>query len=276
MKSDCTFGPAEWTEFETVGVDRQGKIVKRELSKARQVTVRLENDVLLEMVEIPGGTYPMGSPDGFGYDDEHPQHEVSVRPFLMGRCEVTQEQWGAVMGWMPPCRFKDAKLPVERVSWNEATEYCGKLSERVGGVYRLPSEAEREYACRAGTTTPFHYGETITTDLTNYVGEHTYRAEPEGVYRHVTTEAGSFPPYPLGLWDMHGNVWEWCADAWHDDYQGAPSDGSVWAAESSAFRVLRGGPWHEPPGICRSAIRLKFNPTEGEEYIGFRVVTSLC
>ena len=275
VKSTRTPGPAEWIEFETFGVDRQGTIIKRKLCRARQFAVHVEEDVLLEMVEIPGGIYLMGSPDGFGYDDEHPRHEVSVSSFLMGRHPVTQGQWSAVMEWMPPCRFKGAKLPIERVRWDEAVEYCGRLSGKVGRVFRLPSEAEWEYACRAGTATPFHFGETITTDLANYVGEHTYRSEPRGVYRHVTTEAGSFPPNGFGLWDMHGNVWEWCADAWHGDYQGAPTDGNVWGADHPAYRVLRGGSWHEPPGICRSATRLKFNAAEGEEYIGFRVVSSL-
>jgi formylglycine-generating enzyme required for sulfatase activity len=160
---------------------------------------------------------------------------------------------------------------VDRVSWYDAREFCERLSERTGRVYRLPSEAEWEYACRARTTTPFYFGETITTDLANYVGEHIYRSEPKGIYRHETTEVGSFPPNAFGLYDMHGNVWEWCADAWHDNYVGAPADGSVWESRSGSQRVLRGGCWHDPPGLCRSAARLKHVPHEGEDFFGFRV-----
>ncbi|MBN1877274.1 MAG: formylglycine-generating enzyme family protein, partial [Anaerolineae bacterium] len=114
-------------------------------------------------------------------------------------------------------------------------------------------------------------GPTLTTDLANYVGIHTYLDEPEGIYRHVTTDVGSFPPNAFGLYDMHGNVWEWCADAWHDDYMGAPTDGSVWEQTSATYRVLRGGCWHDPPTLCRSAARLKYTPNDGEDYFGFRV-----
>jgi formylglycine-generating enzyme required for sulfatase activity len=213
----------------------------------------------------------MGSRPGQGYEDERPQHSVGLGAFLLGKYPITQEQWGAVMAWEPPYRCQGPRRPVDRVSWDDAVEFCRELSEKTGRAYRLPSEAEWEYGCRAGSTAPFYFGETITTDLANYVGEHTYLSEPKGIYRHVTTDVGSFPSNGFGLYDMHGNVWEWCGDAWHDDYTGAPGDGSAWEGGATLQRVLRGGSWHDPPGICRCAARLKFDRSDGEDFVGFRV-----
>jgi formylglycine-generating enzyme required for sulfatase activity len=264
----------ETSDFEVVTVDRLGKTIARRIHTAEQFVEDLGNGILLVMVAIPGGAFRMGSPTGHGYDDEHPQHRVTVAPFFMGKYAITQEQWAAVMDWEPPYRCQGARRPADRVSWNAAQQFCQWLSDRTGRVYRLPSEAEWEYACRAGTTTAFHFGETLTTDLANYVGEHTYQLEPKGVYRHETTEAGSFSPNAYGLHDMHGNVWEWCADAWHDNYVGAPTNGSAWERGDTSQRVVRGGSWHDPPDLCRSAVRLKFNPTEGEDFLGFRVVSA--
>jgi formylglycine-generating enzyme required for sulfatase activity len=282
MTNDATQppdGPDEtWQafEFETVRVDDSGKIVERREYAARQFVDRLEGGTPLEMVMVPGGTFLMGSAGREGYDDERPQHSVSVPPFFLGRYPVTQEQWKAVMGWIPRYRCKGARRPADRVSWDAAQAFCERLSRMTGRRYRLPSEAKWEYACRAGTTTPFYFGDTITTDLVNYVGDHVYRAEPKGVYRHETIEVGSFPPNAFGLYDMHGTVWEWCADVWHRDYVGAPADGSVWEGEIGSQRVLRGGCWHDPPGLCRSAARLKYLRRDGEDYVGFRVaLTSL-
>jgi formylglycine-generating enzyme required for sulfatase activity len=257
-------------EFDAVTLGKQGEVIGRRRHRAQQFIEDL-NGVVLEMVVIPGDTFLMGSPAGYGYEDEHPQHHVTVASFLIGKYPVTQEQWEAVMGWMLPYRFDGARRPVERVSWNDAQEFCQQLSKKTGHVYCLPSEAEWEYACRARTVTPYHFGETITTDCANYCGEHTYRLEPKGIYRHETTEVGSFPPNAFGLYDMHGNVWEWCADTWHKNYLGAPADGSAWAYGGATQRVVRGGSWHEPPDLCRSAVRLKFDPSEPDDFIGFRV-----
>jgi formylglycine-generating enzyme required for sulfatase activity len=257
--------------FEVVTVDGSGGIVGRETRTAAQVIERLDGGVALEMVWIPGGAFLMGSRAGQGYDDEHPQHSVRVPSFLIGKFPVTQQQWGAVMGRLPPCRCRGARRPVDRVSWDDARAFCARLAVRTGRAYLLPAEAEWEYACRAGTSTPFYTGETITTDLANYVGEHTYRSEPKGVYRHESTDVGSFPPNAFGLSDMHGNVWEWCADAWHDDYTGAPPSGGAWEGRAGSPRVLRGGCWHDPPDLCRSAARLSALPHEGEDFYGFRV-----
>lgn len=258
-------------EFEIVAIDRQGEIVERSIQSAQQVVEDLGSGVILEMIAIQGGMFRMGSRESQGYADEHPQHSVRVAAFLVAKYTITQEQWAAVMDWTPPYRCRGANRPVDRVSWHDSWEFCQRLAVKTGRAYRLPSEAEWEYACRANTTTPFYVGETITTDLANYVGEHTYLGEPKGVYRHGTTDGGSFPPNAFGLYDMHGNVWEWCADAWHDDYDGAPTDGRAWESRGTVHRVLRGGCWHDPPGLCRSAARLKQAPDQAEDFFGFRV-----
>jgi formylglycine-generating enzyme required for sulfatase activity len=259
-------------EFEVVTVNHQGEIVARQIHRARQVTQDLGHGVALELVAIPAGTFRMGSPPGQGYDDEHPQHSVRLAAFFIGKYPITQEQWGAVMDWTPPYRCQGAKRPADRVSWDAAQAFCQQLSKKAGRVYRLPSEAEWEYACRAGTSGAFHFGPTITTDLANYVGEHTFLSEPKGLYRHETTPVGRFPANAFGVCDMHGNVWEWCADAWHEDYVGAPADGGAWERGGASQRVLRGGGWHDPPDLCRSAARLKFEPADAEDFVGFRVV----
>lgn len=209
--------------------------------------------------------------------NESPQHDVNVPAFFMGRFEVTQEQYQQVMG-TNPSKFQGKKRPVEQVSWNDAVEFCNKLSQKTGRKYRLPSEAEWEYACRAGTTTPFHFGETITTELANYNGDHIYASEPKGKYRQQTTEVGSFPPNAFGLHDMHGNVWEWCQDTWHDSYKGAPSNGSAWINNDNQLRLLRGGSWVLDPDRCRSASRYYVGAAGRyliDLYIGFRVVCAV-
>ena len=214
----------------------------------------------------------MGSPPSQGYDDERPQHQVTIERFLLGIHAVTQAQWEALTGDQPLCRFAGPHRPVENVSWTSAVDFCAHLSDLVGRPFDLPSEAQWEYACRAGTLTPFHYGPTLTTAIANCNGVFTCRSEPQGVYRHATTDAGSFLPNAFGLYDMHGNVWEWCADGWHDDNPGAPTDSFAWDSACGADeRVARGGSWHEPPDVCRSSLRIKFRASEGDDFIGFRV-----
>lgn len=267
--------PTQDFTFETLTVDDGGAVLARATRSARRFFEDLGGGVMLPMVAIPGGAFQMGSPAGEGYADERPQHAVTIAPFFMGQGPVTQGQWQAVMGSAPACRCTGAGRPIDRVTWHAAQAFCTRLARLTGRAYRLPAEAEWEYACRAGTTAPFYTGATITTDLANYVGNHVYRAEPRGVYRHETTEPGIFPPNQFGLYDMSGNVWEWCTDAWHDDYRGAPPDGRAWAGPTAiAARVLRGGCWHDPPGLCRSAARLKFAPDEGDDFVGFRVCLS--
>jgi eukaryotic-like serine/threonine-protein kinase len=262
-------------EFETFIIDRRGEIVNRKLLQSKQFSQDLGSGVQLEMVAIPTGTFQMGSPAHIGDEDEHPFHLVTIPSFFIGKFPLTQAQWLAVMGKPLYYRFKGADKPVENVSWNDAMKFCMRLAQKTGRSFRLPSESEWEYACRAGSSTPFSYGETLTTDYANYCGEHIFASEPAGVYRHTTTPVGSLPPNAFGLYDMHGNVWEWCADAWHPDYSGAPVDGSARiSAASPILRILRGGSWHEVPGVCRSAARLKLAPDERDDMFGFRLALS--
>jgi len=269
-------GQLDSFSFEVVKVNDRGNIIKRENHQAKYFTEDLGNDVTLDMVAIPGGTFTMGSPETEEHreSEEGPQHPVTVPAFVIAKYPVTQQQWQTVMG-NNPSRFKGGNRPVEMVSWNEAVEFCQKLSEKTGREYRLPSEAEWEYACRAGTTTPFYFGETITTDLANYYGDHTYGNGPKGKNRRETTNVGMFPPNAFGLYDMHGNVYEWCADYWHSNYQGAPTDGSVWiSGGNSDYRLLRSGGWGSSPFNCRSAYRNLTRPDGRGNRVGFRVVVS--
>jgi formylglycine-generating enzyme required for sulfatase activity len=259
-------------EFTTVTLNGRGEIQDRPVHRARQFSEPLGSGIDLEMIALPGGLLRMGTLGKQGYDDERPMHQVAVAPFLMSKCLITQAQWHAIMG-APRCRFTGDRLPVERISWHDAVHFCERLAKHTKRIYRLPSEAQWEYACRAGTSTPFHCGETLTTEVANYNGEFVYRGEPKGVYRHTTTEVDLFPPNALGLHDMHGNLWEWCADAWHDSYDGAPTDDRVWqSTNKGTYCVARGGSWHDIPDVCRSAARLKVNAHDAEEIYGFRVV----
>jgi formylglycine-generating enzyme required for sulfatase activity len=273
-----------------------------------------------DMVIVPPGTFSMGSPpdDPDHQDAEGPQHRVTVaRRFAIGKFDVTREQYalfaagtgGAALD--PKCDWTDPKSrgepfrqgprePVVCVSWNDANAYAAWLSARTGHVYRLPSEAEWEYACRAGTTSAFNVGPTITTDLANYCGtggavcgdsngksiasdvydgvtytSGAYAQGPTGTFRGTTTPAGTFPPNRFGLYDMHGNVWEYCLDRASDNYAGAPTDGSPnLSGPADGERVLRGGSWSHNPAICRSAYRDFLAPDNSgwQGRIGLRVV----
>ncbi|QLE59229.1 hypothetical protein FD725_00865 [Nostoc sp. TCL26-01] len=264
----------ETFKFETVTVDEKGQVIEPDANKqAKFFKEDLGNGITLEMVEIPAGSFKMGSPPGENgrSKSEEPQPIVNVPAFFIGKFEVTQEQYQQIVG-NNPSNFKGAKRPVEQVSWNDAVDFCKKLSQKTGREYRLPSEAEWEYACRAGTTTPFHFGETITTELANYNGNYTYASAPKGKYRQETTDVGSFAPNAFGLYDMHGNVWEWCQDTWHESYTGAPSDGSAWINNDNQYRLLRGGSWLNHPVLCRSAYRDLGTRDFDRFSIGFRVV----
>ncbi|MBV6621440.1 MAG: formylglycine-generating enzyme family protein [Rivularia sp. (in: Bacteria)] len=279
QKAPTAFGlPLRIFKFETVTVDAKGEIVKRDSNKeAKFFEEDLGNGVTLEMVSIPGGSFKMGSSPGEKQrsQNEEPQHTVNVPAFFMGKFEVTQEQYQKVMK-KNPSRFKGNKRPVERVSWHNAVEFCKKLSQKTRCTYRLPSEAEWEYACRAGITTPFHFGETITDELANYRASITYASEPKGEYRGETTPVGKFPPNSFGLYDMHGNVWEWCQDTWHNNYNGAPKNGSAWIDNNNRCRVLRGGSWIDNPDYCRSAYRNIIYQVYDYDLFGLRVVCSVA
>jgi len=259
-------------EFDSPTLDEKGEIIAQTRHSAEQFIEDLGNGISLDMVVIPSGSFQMGSPHNTGNADEHPQHFVTIKSFMMGKFLITQGQWKAVMGKLPPCRFKGEDLPVERVSWEDAQKFCQRLSTQTGRKFRLPSESQWEYACRAGTTTPFSYGEMLTSDIANFNGEHIFSREPRGIYRHVTTEGTAFPPNAFGLYDMHGNLWEWCADNWLGDYSSSPRDESAYQNHNNVYRVARGGSWHEPANLCRSAARVRVLQSEADEFIGFRVV----
>ena len=245
----------------------------------------------IEMMLIPEGEFLMGSPPDEleRVDTERPQHLVTVNSFFMGKYPVTQAQWRIVADFPQeqrplqpePSRFKGDIRPVERVSWYDAVEFCARLSQKTGRLYRLPTEAEWEYACRAGTNSAFHFGETLTTDIANYRGtddeeyrwKGNYGEGPKGEYRQETTPVDKFGyANAFGLCDMHGNVWEWCEDYWHENYVGAPSDGRAWLTGNDDFRVVRGGSWYYDPQGCRCASRNRDIPVNTFNSLGFRVV----
>jgi formylglycine-generating enzyme required for sulfatase activity len=271
----------------------------RQAHQGQYFTEPLNEAVSLDMMLIPSGTFQMGQTDAektelihlMGIDDyqkyyvnELPRHEVTVQPFFLGKYAVTQSQWRAVAAYKPidkelnsdPSEFKGDNRPVEQVSWDDATEFCRRLSTKTGRKYRLPSEAAWEYACRAGTITPFHFGETVDDSLANYCAkDQVYGRGILGQYRQETTEVGQFAPNQFGLYDMHGNVLEWCEDNWHNSYEGAPNDCSAWVDSDQTYkykyRLLRGGSWDITPRNCRSANRYKNSRYYTVNDVGFRV-----
>ena len=272
--------------FEILIANSQGKVIQKETKQAQYFTDTLGNNINLEMIYIPGGKFLMGATKGEkgANDHEYPQHEVIIQPFCMGKYPVTQAQWRAVVA-LPqierelksdPSEFKGNNRPVEQITWYDAVEYCARLSQLTKRDYRLPGEAEWEYACRAGTTTPFYFGETITSELANYKANNTYADEAEGQYRKATTPVGQFPPNAYGLYDMHGNAWEWCADTWYGNYKGAPTDGTAWIGDKNDnHSCLRGGSWIYFPRFCRSACRYHSSRGLRGGNIGFRVSCEL-
>ncbi len=235
----------------------------------KTIEFNLSEDTKLEMVEIPAGSFLMGSGDleTEKRENETPQHEVNVKPFYLGKFPVTQAQWFAVMNDLPEISddFRGDDFPVVNVWLEKAIEFCTKLSVLTGESFRLPNEAEWEYACRAGTITPFSFGETITTDLVNFKSGN----------ENGLTSVGSFPPNNFGLYDMHGNVWEWCADIWHENYVGAPNDGSAWLTNGDqSYCVQRGGSWIDRASNCRSAFRVGDIAHNNDNIVGLRICLS--
>jgi formylglycine-generating enzyme required for sulfatase activity len=259
-----------------------------------QLARTLITAIQMEFVLIPNGKFLMGSNDAevnAAYVDEkryrlgaqrewftreQPQHEVTIgAPFYMGKYPVTQGEWMAVMD-NNPSHFKgNDRLPVENVSWNDCRAFIAKLNARKDGyVYRLPSEAEWEYACRAGTKSPFWFGEALTTEQANYNGNYPYGDGPKGEYRERTMPVGSCISTAWGLHDMHGNVWEWCQDCWHEDYNGAPKDGRAWEEGANNRRILRGGSWLSYAVNCRSSYRHEYSCVNRLDIFGFRLVVA--
>lgn len=276
--------PVKPFNFEVVTVDATGKPAGRSRNEAQYFAEDLGAGVALDMVLVPGGTYLMGSPDTekqrFG--EEGPQHNVEIPGFYMGKFEVTQAQWQAVAS-LPkvnrdlnpnPSNFEGVNRPVQKISFQDAVEFCDRLSRKTGRPYRLPTEAQWEYACRTGTTTPFYFGEALPGDLVNYDARSPYEKGEKGAFRKMTLPVGSLnAPNAFGLYDLHGSMWEWCLDPWHSDYKGAPRDGSAWeSGGNNSLRVIRGGAWNRIANHCRSAYRLKNPATEKLDVIGFRVV----
>ncbi|NJM48274.1 MAG: formylglycine-generating enzyme family protein [Alkalinema sp. RU_4_3] len=281
-------------------------VISRQTHQGQYFRELLDPATPLDMVLIPSGTFMMGQTEAEKeelirlrgeteyqeyFTDELPRHEVTVQSFFIGKYPITQAQWLVVAGYPKieqeldpdPSNFKGSNRPVEEVSWDDAIEFCGRLSQHTGRTYRLPSEAEWDYACRAGTTTPFHFGETLSDKLANYcpqdeeIGGTLYKGVYgrgiEGTYREETMDVGKFPANQFGLYDMHGNVWEWCEDDWHSNYKGAPADGSAWVENDrkSSNRLLRGGSWLNLPEYCRSSVRFD-NARDSRNYnLGFRV-----
>jgi formylglycine-generating enzyme required for sulfatase activity len=276
--------PLHSFDFVTVTLDSYGKLKSRETKSANAYTEDLGSGVKLEMVAIPPGEFMMGSPETEANrsKNEGPQHRVRIGYwFFIGKFEVTQTEWRALMG-TNLSEFKGCdECPAEHVSWNDAVEFCRKLSARTGHEYRLPSEAEWEYAARAGTTTPFAFGDTITPEIVNYDGNYPYASAAKGTYRQKTAPGGSLGvANAFGAYDMHGNVWEWCQDWYHDSYAAiasdAPTDGSAWVTGGEQKqRVTRGGSWFHKGTNSRSAYRNADTPDIRDPRsggYGFRVV----
>jgi formylglycine-generating enzyme required for sulfatase activity len=238
-----------------------------------------------EMVVVPAGSFTMGSParEEGRFDDEGPQHTVTIgRPFAVGRFAVTFDEWDACVadgggnGHKPSDQgWGRGRRPVINVSWEDATAYAAWLSRKTGKTYRLLSEAEWEYVARAGTTTPFWWGASISPKQANYDGNYTYGNGPKGEYRQRTLPVDSFDPNPWGLYQVHGNVWEWTQDCWNGSYAGAPSDGSAWTTGDCGRRVVRGGSWKFSPQYLRSACRSGFSTDFRVVNLGFRVGRTL-
>lgn len=224
------------------------------------------NSVGIELVAIPGGSFSMGGKPADGVANELPPHPVRVAPFFLGKYEVTQAQWQAVMG-NNPSSYKHPQRPVDQVTWLEAQSFVDRLNRLEGtSLYRLPSEAEWEYAARAGTTTKWFFG-----DDESLLGRFAWFGQQGDAGTQVV---GRGAPNPLGLFDMYGNVWEWVQDCWHDNYQGAPHEGTIWSGGDCSLRMLRGGGWNSPAAYARSAVRGSYSPQLNDPDNGFRIARS--
>jgi formylglycine-generating enzyme required for sulfatase activity len=268
--------------------------IAKTASQAKYFIENLGNEIALDLVYVPGGKFLMGSPDRDFAEfidrvqvtlrctpaqiaelranyDERPQHQVEIPPLYVSKYPITQSQYRAITG-TNPAYFPGDLRPVDSVSWHDARLFCDKLATLTNKAYRLPSEAEWEYACRAGTNTPFYCGETILPEFANYKSTYPYGVANADLDRQATTDVGMFPPNAFGLYDFHGNVLEWCLDTWHPTYQGAPNDGRAWVDSDDNCHLLRGGSWAVGAWACRSCGRYREPSDNRFPYLGFRVV----
>ena len=281
-------------EFSVITVNAQGQITQQTQGHNQALRLALPESVELTLLAIPSGQFLMGSPaDEEGFKrSQGPQQTVNLAAFWISQTPITQAQWEAVtllpkvnLSLDPyPANFVGDHLPVEQISWDEAREFGDRLSRFTQQTYRLPREAEWEYACRAGTLTPFHFGPTLTTDLANYSGvdweyqgkicnRGAYGQGPTGEDRRQTIPVGTLGgANAWGLQDCHGNVREWCADAWSSHYLDRPLDNAPPSTEETTQRVVRGGSWNTGPQKCRSAYRDRLDPQARRYDVGFRIV----
>ena len=278
------FKPVNYStfSFHTLRVNERGEPIKKTRQRATYYSESLGKGITLDMIRIPAGCFLMGSTDREKEaNDPNPlQHEVIVQEFWLGKYIITQAQWWALMQRAPvsprstsPIQRKKKPLqPIENIFWTDAVDFCQRLSQQTGRNYQLPSASQWEYACRAGTTTPFHFGETLTPDIANYNGNYAYRDGPRGRYREVSTEVGCFPPNAFGLYDMHGNMWEWCLDGWHTLQEDPLNTRDTSRRFASQKKSLRGGSWFYLPNNCRSAYSLTYPFHNRTDDISFRIV----
>jgi formylglycine-generating enzyme required for sulfatase activity len=263
--------------FKTVYLDKVGQIISSMLYEAKQFTEDLGKGVALEMVYIPGGKFLMGAAKNElgSMNDETPQHWVEINAFFISKYPITQMQWFLVMKQGFPCHFHGSSLPVEKVSWFQTLDFCRQLSQKTSKIYRLPTEAEWEYACRSNTLTPFHFGETITTDVANYDGNYNYINDIKTTYQQMTVPIGIFPPNVFGIYDMHGNIWEWTCSEYSENY-GEQLETKILNQQQAIDKrmVVRGGSWYSSAVNCRSANRYHVASNSWDNDIGFRVVIS--
>jgi formylglycine-generating enzyme required for sulfatase activity len=261
-------------------------IVESEEAHPATMSIALADDLDMEFVLVPAGEFCMGSPNAEENSTEAPQHLVRIaRPFYIGRYPVTQAQWIAMMEKNPSRHRGDPQLPVDQVSWFDCQDFCERLCQRHGRVFRLPTEAEWEYACRAGTTTRYAFGDMLSPTQANFtpfadqfisppdnedafVREMELAAEADeakGWRSAKPTPVGNYPPNAWGIYDMHGNVDEWCEDVWHSNYEGAPTDGSAWLDDEDRepFRVVRGGWASATEFVCTSSARRQLRADAG-------------
>ena len=264
--------------FTSIKLNNYGDIIDQPQARAQIFQEDLGNGVLLTMIQIPPGTFMMGSPDlEEGQENsEQPQHPVNVSTFYLGQTQITQAQWTAIFPERHGNFGSNSQAPIDSISWLDAIEFCDQLSTKTGREYRLPTESEWEYACRATTTNPFAYGDTISPSIVNYDGLRPYGRIVKGTCRDKSTPVATFPPNLFGLYDMHGNLWEWCLDEWFANYDDAPKDGiargDLVTRDENKQRVVRGGSWFSSGKICRSASRTSLPASYRHNHYGFRVV----